>query len=98
MKYEIVNMSEIEMNHRGHWFDADAKRFFKTRLPRTGVKTEQGVYYFVSSEQHGDSPRRYTIRKMEQGRTATVGEFQGYATMASAKANLLNMLNRGELT
>jgi hypothetical protein len=98
MKYEIVSMSEIEACSTGHWHSKGAKRFFKSRLPLTGFKTEQGTYYFVSSEQQGGSPRRYTIRKMEQGRTSTVGEFQGYADMATAKAILLNMLNKGELT
>jgi len=70
-------------NHRAgfNWFDAGTMRFFNSRV---GTKV-YGGRYFVSSEQNGDNPRRYTVRKaLPSGRIETVGDFGAYKTLGEA--------------
>lgn len=80
------HMGEVQMAHRGHWFDADSMRFFKCRLP-THWSPLVGGRYFVSSEQSDyGAPRLYTIREaLSNGDVATVGEFQGYGSRKAAE-------------
>lgn len=78
---EVINTYDIQQRHqytaRGHWFDADNKRFFKSRWSnRAYLFKPLNVAFFVSSEKHEYSgsftinePRKYTIRAvcMETG-------------------------------
>ena len=73
--------ADIERVHRGHWFSANTKRFFHSRIGSTVYQGLGGVY-FVSSEQFSDfqgytAPRRYTVRRYDSDRDSieTVGEF-----------------------
>ena len=43
--------------------------------------------HFVTSEKDGRNPRRYTVRTaLPDGTIETLGDFQGYGTLASATA------------
>lgn len=80
-------IEEIEADHRstgGHFFDAASKRFFRSRIGQIVI----GGRFFITSEQfdRDNSPRLYTIRECINGSIETVGEFQGYATAAAARA------------
>lgn len=85
----------------GHWFDADTMRFFKTRI-ESGLVACDWVeatadtpahprrHRFVTSEKGPDGVRRYSVREaLPDGSIATVGEFQGYRTLAAARAAIL---------
>lgn len=86
----IESVVTVERRHNGHWFDADTKRFFSSRVSDTAYNNEQGKSYFVSSERdtfRNRQPKRlYTVRVQdhETGDIDTVGEFQGYKTRYQA--------------
>ena len=71
----------------GHFFDASAKRFFRSRI-LIGQYPGADGFYFVTSEQFDSrSPRLYTVRRMSMdcANVQTVGEFQAYATARDAR-------------
>ena len=87
----IANL-ELANHKRGHhFFDADSKRFFRSRIGGT-LYGGPGGEFFVTSEREATwekraIPRRYTVRQaMPDGRVATVGEFQQYASYSGATA------------
>jgi hypothetical protein len=80
------NITEIKQANKmsgHHWFAPSEMRYFGTR-----IVTHHGVIngqYFITSEQHDDSPRLFTIRKaLDDGRIETIGDFMGYATAKAA--------------
>lgn len=85
---EDVKTANRTLGH--HWFDADTMRFFHTRLCGGLIAGR----YFVSSEKgRHQTTRRYTVREVrENGAINTVGEFQGYASAAIAKAVVLRLV------
>ena len=60
------SMATIRNAHRGHWFDRDTLRFFRSRISEEVYQGPGGVF-FVSSEQftsgNYSEPRRYTVRR-----------------------------------
>jgi hypothetical protein len=83
------NIDEIaEANRRAgyHFFDADTKRFFNSRVG----DAVYGGRFFVTSEWPGvwdgrTFPREYTVREAQaNGAIDTVGEFGQYATRQAA--------------
>jgi len=78
-----------QRNPKGHWFDRDTLRFFKSRI---GVHEwgADGHLYFVSSEKNSglytDHARAYSVRKMDKdtGDISTVGQFQEHKTRSQA--------------
>ncbi|QBQ74444.1 hypothetical protein BcepSauron_064 [Burkholderia phage BcepSauron] len=87
---KTVTMSTIrahyaEKNPNGHWFDADAMKFFKTRLPARGWLIF-GSYYFVSQETNPSGITKFSVRKIdgETGNVETLGEFHRYSTREQA--------------
>ena len=62
----IIDTDDIRSHYRGHghWFDADAIRFFHSRVAATAYKTDDGSRaYFVSSERYDfDTARKFTVR------------------------------------
>lgn len=72
----------------GSFFDADAMRFFDSRVH----DAVYGGRFFVTSEQFVQSdgtkhPRRYSVREIDAaGSVWTVGTFQQYATSREAHA------------
>jgi hypothetical protein len=84
---KILNMSEIKSIANGHFFSKGATNFFKSRYAREGYENEvTGMIFFVTSEQHGTSPRLYTVRRLDRkiGNVCTIGTFQGYKTSKDA--------------
>lgn len=80
---------EIEYKNRthdrGHFFDTDTMRFFKSRIG--AVRIKNGIWYFITSERPPHGKRAYSVRKMElDGDIETVGEF---CSMTSYQANKL---------
>ena len=88
-QYVTVYDMELRNKQAGqHWFDADAKRFFASRISEPVYPTPDGAkVYFVSSERYEREPRMYTVRVMDwdTGSVDTVGEFQEYKTSAAAR-------------
>jgi hypothetical protein len=69
-----------------HWFEPATMRFFKTRIESRLIAGHR----FITSEKGPDEVRRYTIRDARpDGSIDTVGEFQGYRTLAQAKKDVL---------
>lgn len=68
-------VAEIKAANRelgGHFFDADAMRFFGSKVGQTVI----GGRFFITSEQLMDDPRRYTVRAAhDDGTICTVGTF-----------------------
>jgi hypothetical protein len=72
-----------------HFFDADTKRFFSSRISNGFRVPGKLAVYFVTSEKQrwSSEPRLYTVRLMlANGKLADIpGEtFQGHRTLASA--------------
>ncbi len=63
------------------FFSPDTMRFFNSRVCRKIIGN-----YFVTSERYNlKSPRRYTIRRInEDGHVDTIGEFQQFASSREA--------------
>lgn len=85
-------MAEVKRANKAagyFWFSPATMQFFAGR-----VEGElKGGRYFVSSERNGEEPRRYTVREVQPDATIdTVGEFQGYATLAKANAAVRALL------
>ncbi len=79
----------------GHWFDRDAMRFFKTRLPRTArmlvpLAGGEAQYCFVTRETNPCGTVAYSVRHFncETCRMATVGDFHSHGTRDSARRAL----------
>jgi len=72
-----------------HWFDADSMRFFRTKLPRSGVAAPSGKY-FITQETNWDRRTMFTVRKQDlsTGDIDTLGDFHSYSTRADAQAAL----------
>lgn len=89
-KTASLTMATIKANNRKagqHWFDKDTMRFFSSRV---GNKVFRGgrCAFFVTSEEGPHGGRKFSVRKTcdRGGRIQTVGDFQAYATRASAEA------------
>ena len=97
MKPFIATISEIKVQHRGHFFDKQAMSFFSSRLPSTGL-FQDGIYYFISSEQFKNGlniePRKYTIRRLRKLDGQFIADdkdifaFQKFDSLATAKRHL----------
>lgn len=85
-----VDMAEVRRAHRGHWFDRDTLRFFRSRVAEYGYGSADGArVYFVSSERFDDrSPRLYSVRVcvLATGSIDTVGAFQRFRSRSGADA------------
>lgn len=97
-----MTMDQIIAAHQDagmHFFDADSKRFFRSRIGSTVYEGPGGVY-FVTSEQFEfrgrSAPRKYTVRKFNQDDASIdhVGEFNKLSRREAAK--LAKKLARGE--
>lgn len=82
----------------GHWFDRDTMRFFGCRLPRVAYVRDDGVAFFVTSEDNFDRTRKlYSVRvQTNDGEIDTVGQFQIYRDGTSAR-RLAQRLATGSL-
>jgi hypothetical protein len=75
-----VRRFNVETGH--HFFDADALRFFRSRIGERLYARR----FFVTSERGPDMVRAYTVRLVEpDGSIADVGGFQAYHTHGAAQ-------------
>lgn len=99
--WDIDQLIDMVKRTGSHFFDADAMRFFRSRVDAYCVAGVDG-WYFVTSEQHVTTyptyrkdPRRYTVRRLsvvksEHGkgddlRLYELEGFQAYATLETAR-------------
>jgi hypothetical protein len=80
---------EIQQANRalGHyWFEPSTKRFFNTRVSQVTFYGADSSTLFVSSEKGPyNAHRLFTVRRSNaDGSITTVGDFQGYRSLASA--------------
>jgi len=86
--FSIDDVQRANRDAGSHFFDADTMRFFGSRV----LPTVYAGRLFVTSERSGFdhySPRSYTVREfMPDGSIETVGDFNGFATPAQARAEI----------
>jgi len=80
----FFNTNQVKRAHSGHWFEPKTMRFFKSRV----LLRVYGGRYFVTSEKGPNGVRAYSVREVTEDGSdiSTVGEFQGWPTEATAKA------------
>ena len=85
MTIDEIKRRNADRGH--HFFDRSTMRFFRSRVGKWTVRGEDDRVYFITSEQFDEqSDRRFTIRAMEtDGAVNTVGEFQAFADLRTAK-------------
>lgn len=82
MPTTIGELKALARENGNHWFDRETMRSFGTRI-ESGII---GECYFITSEQHMDGPRKFTVRKFDAtGEVDTVGEFCGHDTIHQAR-------------
>ena len=83
-KFTYINQIEDRNVKVGdHFFNKDAQRFFNSRI----LSEVYNGQYFITSEQFAQEPRLYTVRRIDAGGSIrTVSEFQGFKTIAQARA------------
>ena len=91
---ENYPMSEAETINREkgkHFFDPSAKRFFNSRISESGIRKGNEVYFTTSEKFDYNSPRKYSVRKMnlKTGEVGEVSEFQAYDTSSQARRALV---------
>ena len=68
-----------------YWFDADAMRFFSSKLHHPIYPISRGAYFVSSERFHEDAERRFSVRLCDRsGVVSTVGDFRQYETKAQA--------------
>ena len=89
MTIDEIKRRNADRGH--HFFDRSTMRFFRSRVGKWTLLGEDDKVYFVTSEQFIGSdriphPRRFTVRAMNpDGEINTVGEFQAFPDLRSAK-------------
>lgn len=86
---KTASIEEIERRYQPgkgrHWFDKNTLRFFRSRLAVQGYESENGLVFFVSSEQAPHSRRRYSVRALlGPGGIETVYGFQAFTSSGAA--------------
>lgn len=101
IKYPAIDMSDIVTLYGAregrHWFDPKTLKFFKTRLPRTGVATPWGNF-FITSETNWSDVKKFTVRWQEpvSRNIKNIGDFHQHASRADAIGALRAHLNQLE--
>jgi len=93
-EYTYQTLSDVKAANResgGHWFDKSTMRFFNTRME----SQLYGGRYFITSERYDENHgKRYSIRQaMPDGSVDTVGEFQQYFSLESARIAVRLLVN-----
>lgn len=87
IRFSMKNVRDRNAIMQHNFFSPDTMRFFNSRAAASAYgHDDRKRAYFTTSEQHRDSPRRYTVRciEWETGDIRSVGEFQRFATQAEA--------------
>jgi len=100
LKFKVIDTGDVQKSHeqinKGHWFDKDNKRFFKSRWSDTAYLIEElNTAFFISSEQHESyfpsyhkEPRKYTIRAVN----IKTGQFVNETIYTDGKQYLIKEL------
>ena len=84
--FSIDAVKRANRESGSHFFDTDTLRFFGSRV----LSGTYGGRFFITSERTGfdhNAPRAYTVREfMPDASIETVGEFNAYASGATARA------------
>lgn len=91
----IYRVKAANTNAGQHFFDKDTMRFFNSKVAPEAYTKDGKTAYFITSEQHGNESRKYTVRKMdmETGSITTVGEFQEHDSLSEAKRTVSKILD-----
>ena len=81
MFYSVKAIKQANKEAGQHFFDTKTMHFFNFRVCRNVIGN-----YFVTSERFDHkSPRRYTLRSVDdQSWIGTIGDFQAFATSRAA--------------
>lgn len=89
----LTQISTDQLAHRnasngGHFFDADSKRFFSSRIGSTAYCSQDGFAFFVTSERRGfrDTSRGFTVRIATTHDGDMHGDFGGFNAFVSRSA------------
>lgn len=82
-EFEIIPMADViaayQPGEGRHWFDPDAMRFFKCKLPEIAYKGPGGTF-FVSSDKGPSEVRLSSVRQLVgPGEIVTRGRFNSYS-------------------
>lgn len=90
---DVTTINELQRVARGHFFDKDTMRFFRSKVYDGFKRTADGVV-FITSERDvmGGEPRAYTLRLLDaDGDVSTVGDFQAFASLKAAQRALIRL-------
>ena len=94
--YTIADIQRANADAGRYFFQAEAMRFFGSRLCGEPFNGPGGVF-FVTSERrpHSTEARRYTVRRFlpATGDIDSAGPFQAHATAATAKRHAKRLAN-----
>ena len=80
-----VRQANQDIGH--HWFERSTMRFFNTKIESRLIA---GKRFITSERGPQDTRKKYTIREAQaDGTIDTIGTFQGFSTLAQAKAHVL---------
>lgn len=96
-----VNEIERRNKNAGYFFfDADSKRFFRSRIaPGVFHHDAKEIYnIFITSEKDSDDSHRwYTIRRMrEDGSIENLSKFQAYFSLDSARRAVRRFIDKDQ--
>ena len=83
-----MNKTQLRLAVSGtgsHFFDADAMRFFNSRLETGGFEVNAGTVFITSEQFDDETPRLFTVRLFHNGSVTDIGGFQRHKTLDSAK-------------
>ena len=100
--YSIQDLQrDYQSNTKGHWFDPDTLRFFKSRFSEElFYQPQDNLIYFISSEKGPDDKRAYSVRSYNvlTRDIETVQDFQGFNTLNSAKNYCKKLISNQQRT
>lgn len=88
--WTVPQLKQFAKEKESHFFDRATMRFFHSRVSPLILHMSLGIVFITSEQFDTDSPRRYTIRLMENsGNVGDIGEFQQYDSYRDAKLDAL---------
>lgn len=81
---------------KGHFFDADAMKFFKSKVYNVFQVNEKYIYFLTSERfvnyfpSYHSEPRKYTVRVMDKNTFEILdNDFQKYSSKAAAEKAMI---------
>ena len=89
---QLCSIADLIAHHKGYYFTKDTMEFFKSKVYDVFVKIDENTYRFITSEKGPltTSKRLYSIReyKIDTDSITTLGNFQGYTSLAQARKHI----------